>query len=356
MLVSTKTLKKLGLSSDSLFYTGVKPDKDVALTLITYDKSSYGKKQVADLSNLAAVLENPGVKWLNVDGIHDVDVVETIGFQFGIDFLVLEDILDVNQRPKVEDHQKFIYTVLKMVYLDRKLDKIVAEQVSIVLFKDLVITFQEQLGYDVFDSIRSRIVNNRGRIRKEGADFLAYSLIDAIIDNYISVTEDIGEEIALLENKVLSEPGEDVLEDIYGLKHDIIFYRKSIWPLREVIIQLQKLETNLFHKTLLPYFKDLFDHTLQAIDSIKTSSDTITGILDIYNSSVTNKTNQVMRRLTLITTIFMPLTFIAGVGGMSEFTMMTGEKNWPVAYAVLGAVYVVIGIVTGFILKRTYDK
>lgn len=356
MLISSRTLRKPGSSPDSLYFNGVKPDKDVVLTLIHYDKSSYGKQTITDLSNINAIASTPGVKWLNVDGIHDVDVVETIGFQFGIDFLVLEDILDVNQRPKVDDHHDYIYIVLKMVYLDKKLDKIVSEQVSIIFMKNIVITFQEQLGYDVFDQIRNRIMNNRGKIRKEGADFLVYSLIDSIIDNYISVTDDIGDEIAEVEKQVLTTPTEETLEDIYNLKLDIIFYRNAIWPVREVIIQFQKIENSLFKTALVPYYRDVFDHTLQAIDTIKVYNDTISEILGIYSSSITNKTNKVMQRLTFITTIFMPLSVIAGIGGMSEWSMMTGPQNWRVSYPMFILMLVVIGLITYLILRRIYRK
>lgn len=357
MLISSRKLRKPGAAQDSLFYTGEKPDKDVVLTLFHYDKASYGKQTLTDLSSLNAITSTPGVKWLNVDGIHDVDIVETIGFQFGIDFLVLEDILDVNQRPKIEDHHNYIYIVLKMVYLDAKLDKIVSEQVSIIYMKNIVITFQEQLGYDVFDPIRNRIMNNRGKIRKEGADFLVYSLIDSIIDNYISVTDGIGDEIAEIEKQVLTSPNQETLEDIYNLKLDIILYRNAIWPVREVIIQVQKIENSLFKSSLQPYYRDVFDHTLQAIDTIKVYSDTITEILGIYSSSITNKTNKVMQRLTFITTIFMPLSVIAGIGGMSEWTMMTGgEKNWRIAYPLFVLMLAAIGLITYFILRRIYKK
>jgi magnesium transporter len=356
MQVSSRTLKKLGMSSDSLFYTGVRPDKDVMLTLFNYDKASYGKKLITDLSNINSLNDTPGVKWLNVDGIHDVDIVETIGFQFGIDFLVLEDILDVNQRPKVEDHHKYVYIVLKMVYNDTKLDKIVSEQVSIIFMKNLIITFQEQLGYDVFDPIRNRIVNNRGKIRKEGADFLVYSLIDSIIDNYISVTDDISEEIADIEKQVLTAPTKETLEDIYSLKLDIIFYRNAIWPVREVIIQLQKIENGLFKPALAPYYRDVYDHTLQAIDTIKIYNDTISEILGIYSSSIANKTNEIIQRLTFITTIFMPLSVIAGIGGMSEWSMMTGPQNWKISYPLFVMILAAIAIVTYIILKRMYRK
>jgi magnesium transporter len=352
MLASQKVSRKT-VAANGLFYTGTRPESEVNLTLFVYDQDSYGKKQLTDLSRLCDILETPGIKWLNVDGIHDVDVVESIGLQFGVHFLVIEDILDVDQRPKVEDHGKYLYIVLKMVYYDAKADKNISEQVSIILFKDLVITFQEQVGFDVFDSIRNRIINNKGRIRKEESDFLAHAMLDAIVDNYISVMEDIGEDIAILEREVLTNPSKTVLEDIYNIKMDIIFFRKAIWPVREMIIQLQKSDTELIRDPIMPYFRDIYDHTLQALDSVKVYNDTIAGILDIYTSSISNKTNIVMRRLTFITTIFMPLSVLAGIGGMSEWTMMTGgEKNWIIAYPGFLAGLIVIGFITYMLLRK----
>lgn len=353
MQPTSKSVRKSLLSSERLSYTGKQSEKEVLITLIYYDHESYGKRQVSDLSRLCDIIDMPGVKWLNVDGIHDVDIVESIGLQFGVHFLVLEDILDVNQRPKVEDHDKYMYIVVKMVYLDKTTSKIVSEHVSILLFKNLVITFQEHLGYDVFDPIRNRIINNRGRIRRESADYLGYSLIDSIIDNYIVVMNEIGEEITLLEKEILTNASPDVLEDIYTLKMDIIFYRKAIWPVREMLIQLQKTDSDLISEAINPYFRDIYDHTLQALDSVKVYNDTIGGILDIYSSSINNRTNLVMRRLTLITAVFTPLNLLAGIGGMSEFTMMTGgPKHWYYAYPAFFMLLGIVALITFIFLKR----
>lgn len=332
-------------------------EQEVKMTLIEYSDEFYSKKQVTDLGSICSIIGKPGIKWLNVDGINDVDVVESIGLQFGVHFLVLEDIMDTDQRPKVEDDGKYLYTVLKMVYFDPKNRKIISEQLSIILFSDIVITFQEEEGYDVFDPIRNRIMNNKGRIRKGGADFLAYSLIDAIVDNYVSVIDEIGGEISTLEREVLTNPNPEVLEKIYNLKMDIVFYRNAIWPAREVVIQLQKTESDLLRDNILPYYRDVNDHVLQALDTVKVYNDTVTGILDIYNSSVNNQTTEVMRRLTFITTIFMPLSVLAGIGGMSEWTMMTGgEKNWPYAYAGFVLMLTIIGFITYQVLKKTYNS
>lgn len=349
-----KTTRKSILASEPLSYTGhTNETEEVGVSLFYYEADSYGKRQITDFSHLSEIHDIPGIKWINVDGIHDVDIVESIGMQFGIHFLVLEDILDVNQRPKMEDHDLYLYTVLKMVYLDKKSSKIVAEHVSLLIFSDMVITFQERMGYDVFDPIRNRIMNNRGKIRREGADYLAYSLLDAIIDNYISVMGEISEEIASLEKEVLSNPTTEILEDIYTLKMDIVFYRKAIWPLREMMIQFQKVDSDLISEAIAPYFRDIYDHTLQALDSVKVYNDTLSGILDIYTSSISNRTNVVMRRLTIITTIFMPLTLLASIGGMSEWTVMTGgEKNIWIAYPMFFVLLLAIGFGTYWLLKR----
>lgn len=351
MQLSTQRIKKQA-GRDNLVYTGKKYKEEVHINLINYDDKSYMRKNLDDLAHICDVADMKGIKWINIDGIHDVDVIESIGMQFGVHFLVLEDIVEVNQRPKMEDYDTHVFFVMKMLYLDKAEEKIVSEQISMLLMKDTLITFQERPG-DVFDTIRNKILNNKGRIRKLGADYLCYSLMDAIVDHYFLILEDMGEEIAVMEKSILQNPSSDLLEDIYNLKMDIIFLRKAVVPLREMIMKLMKEESDLIEDYLVPYAKDLYDHVVQVIETLKTDSDTLSGILDIYSSSVNNQTSKTMQRLTMITIIFMPLTFLSGVGGMSEFTMMTGgERNWPRAYLFFMMAMVVIGFIFWLFIRR----
>ena len=354
MQISTQKIKKQGIQ-ENLLYTGHAQSVDVNITLITYNEQCYQRTKNVDLAKMASISEMPGVKWLNIDGVHDVDVIESIGMQFGIHFLVLEDIMDVNQRPKIENYDNYIYLTLKMMYIDKTEEKIISEQISMVLFKDILITFQERSG-DIFDTIRNKIMTNKGKIRKLGSDYLAYSLIDAIVDHYSIIMEDIGEEISGIEKEILKNPSSEILEDIYNLKMDIIFMRKTMLPIRELITNMRKEESELINDYLEPYARDLYDHIVQVLDNLKSASDTITGILDIYSSSISNQTNKVMQRLTLITTIFMPLSVLAGIGGMSEWSMMTGPGNWRISYPLFFLGLIVIGFITWLILRKVNKR
>ena len=352
MRLSTQKLRRQTYQNEKLHYTGPKNTEPVEIFLISYDENSYLKKRIADLAHLNDEVRLSGNKWINVDGVHDVEIIESIGIQFGVHFMVLEDIVEVDQRPKMEDYDNQIYVTVKMLYLDAEEEKIVSEQISFLLFEDTLITFQERVG-DFFNPIRNKIFNNKGRIRKMGVDYLMYVLMDAIVDNYFHILEEMGEEIAGMEKNALLDPSSEVLQEIYDFKTDIIFLRQSILPIREVINKLLKEESSLFQDSLEPYLRDLLDHSNQVIDSIKTYSDTITGILEIYSSSSSNMLNKEMRRLSMITAVFMPLSFLAGVGGMSEWSMMTGSENWVISYPVFLGISLVVAVLTYIFLKKT---
>jgi len=242
-----------------------------------------------------------------------------------------------------------------MLYLEEKTHKIYAEQVSLILGSNYVISFQESIG-DVFDSIRNRIRNSKGRIRKMGSDYLAYSLIDAIVDNYYVTLEIVGEKIESIEEKLISNPIPETLQTIYNLKRGLIFLRKSVWPLREVISGLQRSESKLINKSTNIYLRDVYDHTIQVIDSIETYRDMTSGMLDIYMSSISNKMNEVMKVLTIFAVIFIPLTFVAGIFGMnfnpesSPFNMP--ELNFYWGYPMALFVMAIIGFVMLIYFRR----
>ena len=246
--------------------------------------------------------------------------------------LVLEDILNTDQRPKMEEYGDYLYIVLKMLHDKGKGNQIEAEQVSLVLGPNFVFSFQES-GGDVFDQIRERLRTGKGRLRKMGADYLAYTLVDAIVDYYFVILEKLGERIELLEEELVAHPRTETLKEIHTLKREMIFLRKAVWPLREVISGLQRGESPLVQKTTGIYLRDVYDHTIQVIDTIETFRDMLSGVLDIYLSSVSNRLNPVMKVLTIIATVFMPLTFLAGVYGMNFKYMPELEWRWgyPVA-------------------------
>jgi magnesium transporter len=269
----------------------------------------------------------PTVTWINVDGLHQVEILEKLGEYYGFHPLMLEDILNTDQRPKMEDYGKYIYIVLKMLsYMDNS-NEIVTEQISLILGPNFVISFQEKKG-TVFNPIRERIRNDKGRIRKMGSDYLAYSLLDLIVDNYFIIMEKLGEKIEFLEEEVVTHPTPETLQTIHHLKREMIFLRKGVWPLREVVSGLERGESSLIKESTRIYLRDVYDHTIQTIDTIETYRDMVSGMLDIYLSSISNRLNAVMKVLTIIATIFMPLTFLAGIYGMNFKYMPELEWRW----------------------------
>ncbi len=330
---------KAGLPPGTLMHVGAEKLEKVKITVLDYDEQHFEEKETESIDDCAPFRDKPTVTWINIDGIHSVDIIQKVGDRFGIHPLVLEDILHTGQRPKIEDFGDYVYVVLNMLYRGNDESEIEAEQVSMLLTESLVITFQEKEG-DVFDPVRQRIKQNKGRIRKMGADYLAYSLIDAIVDYYFVVLEKFGEHIELLEEELLTEPAARTLPEIHDLKRGVLFLRKSVWPLREVISRLERGESALFKKNTLIYLRDVYDHTIQIIDTIETSRDLLSGMLDTYLSITSNRMNEVMKVLTIIATIFIPLTFVAGIYGMNFRYMPELEHRW--AYP--GVLIVMFGI------------
>jgi len=241
----------------------------------------------------------------------------------------------------MEDYGDYIFVVLKMLYPGENKDEIEAEQVSLILGSNFVISFQEREG-DVFDPIRDRIRKNKGRIRKAGADYLAYALLDAIVDNYFLILENVGEKIEDTEQQLATNPSPETLQYIRELKNEMIFLRKSIWPLRELINGLERCESTLIHESTGVYLRDVYDHTIQIIDTVESYRDMISGMVDIYLSSISNKMNEVMKVLTIFASIFIPLTFIAGLYGMN-FEFMP-ELTWHWGYFALLGFMVSVGV------------
>ncbi len=290
------------------------------------------------------------VTWINITGLHDTAFVQKAGETFSIHPLLLEDIVNTGQRPKFQDHGKLLFFVLRMLYKPQDRNNIISEQVSIVLGRNFVLTFQEMPG-DVFDVIRNRIRTGGGRIRNSGADYLAYALIDAIVDNYFSVLEDLDVKIESIQQTALDNPTPPTLHRIHGLKHELVSIRRQLWPLREAISLLQKTENQLVSKELSPYLHDVYEHTFQLLDTIESMREMISTALETYMSSVSNRMNEIMKVLTIISTIFIPLTFIAGIYGMN-FEHMP-ELSWPLGYAaVLGVMAAIGGAMVLFFKRR----
>ena len=336
-----KRSKKAGLPPGTLMHIGDKKAEKTRITIIDYDEAQVQEKEIKNVEECFPFKDTPTVTWINIDGIHDVEVIEKIGKHFNLHPLLMEDIANTDQRPKMEDFCDHIFVVLRMLEYDEVKKSIKSEQISLVIGSNFVISFQESTG-DIFNPLRERIRTGKGRVRKTGADYLAYSLIDAIVDNYFIILEKIGERIEEIEEKLVTNPTPETLKIIHELKSDMIFLRKSVWPLREVISGLQRMESSLIKESTAVYFRDVYDHTIQVIDTVETFRDMLSGMLDIYLSSISNKMNEIMKVLTIIATIFIPLTFIAGVYGMN-FKYMP-ELEWQFGYFAILILMSVIGV------------
>jgi len=343
--------KKAGLPPGTLVHVGEKRTEEVRITLIDYDENRVEEKTDSTVEACLPFKALPTVTWINVTGIHDINVIREFGEAFDIHPLVLEDIVHTGQRPKVEDLGGYLYIVLKMLVSGNSENDFDAEQVSLILGSNFVLSFQEKEG-DVFDSVRDRIKKGKGRIRKAGSDYLVYRLIDAIVDNYFGVLEAVGEKVEKIEENVLAKSNPSTLKQIQDTKRKMIILRKFVWPLREAISSLERGESPLIGEGVRPYLRDVYDHTIQVIETVETFRDTISGTLDIYLSSVSNRMNEVMKVLTIIATIFIPLTFIVGVYGMN-FKYMP-ELEWKWGYLAIWIVMIALGclMLLGFKRKK----
>ncbi|AAM05128.1 magnesium/cobalt transporter CorA [Methanosarcina acetivorans] len=341
---------KVGLAPGTLVHVGEKKAEKVTIRVWIYNDEELIEKELQTIDECQALKNQPGMKlWINVDGLDRIEVIEKLGSCFKIHPLTLEDILNAGQRPKMEDYDSYIYTVLKMMLLDTENEEIVIDQVSIIIGPNYILSFQEREG-DVFDLLRERLKNPASRLRKGGVDYLAYGLIDAIIDNYFLILEHFGEKIEDLEDELVRDPDPDTLKIIQKYRRDMILLRKSVWPLRELINGLQKVESELITEATQIYLRDIYDHTIQVIDSIEAFRDILASMVDVYLSSVSNRMNDIMKVLTIIATIFIPLTFIAGVYGMN-FDYMP-ELRWHWGYPVVMLSMMLLGISMFFYFKK----
>ncbi|MEJ2156239.1 MAG: magnesium/cobalt transporter CorA [Desulfobacteraceae bacterium] len=344
-----KSRKLAGSPPGTLVHVGEAKTERVLVTMIQYTADNVEKADVLQIEDLCPP-GTPDVQiWIDMVGIHDASKVEALGNQFTIHPLTQEDILNTGHRPKAEEFDDYLYIVFKMLQYDEADHSILSEQVSMVLGAGFLITFQEAPG-DVFTPVRDRLAKGKGRIRKSGTDYLAYALIDAAVDQYFHIMEKMGERIEVLEEELTEYPEADVLEHIHNLKREAIYLRKQIWPMRDMLSRLTKGEFDLIREENLIYFSDVYDHIVQLIDTNESYRDVLTGMLDLYLSTVSYRMNQVMKVLTIVATIFIPITFIAGIYGMN-FKYMP-ELEWPWGYGAVWCVMMAIAVIMLFIFKK----
>lgn len=329
---SRKSFKKFGIAPGELVFAGEKKEVTPRIHIMDYGEDLLTERDLISIEEAFPLRDTKTCSWINVDGLHDIKMIEKIQNHFNIHPLVTEDILHTHQRPKFEDMEDYIFAVLKMISFNSASNEINSEQVSFILGPKYVISFQERTG-DVFDPVRERIRKAKGRVRKAGPDFLLYALIDIVIDNYFVVLDNIAEKIEELEEEVMNNPSSKTLNAIHSLKSSITTLRKSVWPLREMVGNMSKSGSELINEKTDVYLRDLYDHTIQVTDSMDTYRDMLSGLMDVYLSSISNKMNEVMKVLTIFAAIFIPLTFIAGVYGMN-FEYMP-ELKWKFSYPIL---------------------
>lgn len=304
----------IGQVPGEMVFIGQQKVQDSTIRLIDYTKESLTEQELHNINEGVAFKETDTVTWINVNGLHDTHIIRQMGEGFGLHPLVLEDIVNTGQRPKMEEFDDYIFIVIKMMYYDQKEGQISSEQLSMVLGKTFLLTFQERPG-DVFGPVRDRIRKQKGRIRGVGIDYLAYALLDCVIDNYISIVERMGEQIEAIEEEIIDNPSQVILSKINNYKHEMNYFRKSIRPAREFILSLSRLDSNLIQEQTRPFLKDLLDLATQAVEVIDTYREMLSDHLNIYNTGVSNRLNEIMKVLTIFSAIFIPLTFIAGIYG-----------------------------------------
>ncbi|MES2762301.1 MAG: magnesium/cobalt transporter CorA [Bacteroidota bacterium] len=341
--------ENIGAPPGTLFYNGEVRTDRIKITLIEYNESEFFEQVFYDLSDCLSHVKPNMVKWINVEGLHKPELVEAIGKIYNIHPLTMEDIVHVDQRPKFEDYEHYVVAIMKMISYTEQVN---SEQLAIVLCEHTVISFQEPNNGDAFDIIRSRLRQAKGRVRKLGADYLAYALMDAVVDCYFTAIEKIGDKIEEIEEEIISDSDKKSLLELYHLKREMIYLRKQVWPMRDMINNMIRSETTLINPTSDIYLRDLSDHVTRIIDTVETYRDLLSGIMDIYLSTNANRMNEVMKVLTIMSSIFIPVTFIAGVYGMNFDNMpeLHTKNGYFVTWGVM--LSVILGLVIYFKRKK----
>jgi magnesium transporter len=344
--------RKLGLPPGTLVHLGSDNTDPVKLSIIDYSSTQFEERHSVSVDECLPFKDRPSITWINVDGLHQLEIIEKLGKAFNLHPLTLEDIVSTSQRPKIEELDSYLFIVVKMVRQIPGENDPRVEQVSMVVGSNFVLSFQEAVG-DVFDPIRDRLRNSKGRIRENGADYLAYCLIDMLVDHYYVVLETLGDRIEEMEDEVINNPSPQAIAEIHDMRRELILLRKSIWPLREVIAAMARIESDLISETTRLYMRDVYDHAVQVVETIEAFRDIVSGMLEMYLTTISNKTNEVMKILTIMATIFIPLTFIAGVYGMN-FQHMP-ELHWKWGYALAWAAMLsVAGVMIAYFRRKKW--
>jgi len=344
----SQIIKKVGLPPGSLIYVGPEHAESSALQLIRFDATTCENFDPIGISELSKSLWTNGVNWINLEGLHDVALVEKLGNLFDLDQLLLEDILNTEQRPRIEQSEHYVCLTLKTLH-SLKQSEIVYEQLSLVLHANCVLTFGERPG-DIFDTIRERLQHPDNRLTKRGADYLFYRLIDTVVDNYFMVLDNLADQIEILEDKVFTSPDQNTLREIQFLRKELIYLLRVIVPLRESLSKLVRDKPVYITEKTLDYLNDVYSHSVHVLETVETYRDIVSGLVNIYMNNISQKMNEIMKVLTIMASIFIPLSFVAGVYGMN-FTNMP-ELHWKWGYFVVIGVMLTAGLSMVFFFRR----
>lgn len=345
-----KQKSKLGLAPGSLVFTGMQKMAQVDISALNYSESEYIESFPKNIAEVISIIKSfEGITWINIDGLHDEKSIEELCTFLGVHKLSMEDILSVGQRPKLEEYTDYLQAVIKLLSIDTVEDTIEYEQLTFILKGNVLVTFQEKTG-DVFNSVRNRIKEAKGSVRKKGADYLLYALLDLVVDHYFTILDIFSEKLEDLETELLNNPDKNTLNKLHGLRRETLLLRRTIYPLREMVGKFEKLEEPIINSDIKVFIRDLYDHTVKVIENIEVLRDMTTGLLDLYMNSTSNKMNEIMKVLTIMSAIFIPLTFIAGVYGMNFINMpeLQTKNGYFIVLGVMFAVF--IGMVV--FLKR----
>nr|WP_321256825.1 magnesium/cobalt transporter CorA [uncultured Pseudodesulfovibrio sp.] len=341
--------KKSGMPPGSLIFIGRQKNETPRLRIIDYDMGIIRDEFIQTIDDATCAKTTATTSWINIDGLHEIEIIKRVGDNFNIPSMVLEDILNTGQRPKIEEYPNHIFISMKMLLLDEDETTVRAEQLSAVLAKNYLITFQEQPG-DVFEPVRERIKRQGGRLRKLGPDYLLYTLIDCFLENYLKVIEKMGERIEEMEDEVFGNPEPDLLEEINLYRREMAYVRKAVRPTKEIISKINKLESDIISTEILPFLKDLSDITELSVDSAEIYKEMLASHITTYNMVMGNRLNEIMQFLTIFATIFIPLTFLAGIYGMN-FDVIP-ELHYKYGYYVLLSLMVAVAITMLLYFKK----
>jgi magnesium transporter len=344
-----KISKKINSPPGTITFLEEPKISEVSVYLIDYGEENLKEIEITDIDEINKYKDSNSVTWIKIVGLSDLELLQKIGIKFKLHPLVLEDICHTTHRPKLDEYDKYLFLIARSLrYLTDK-EQVLTEQVSMIVGSNYVITFQEHDDH-LFDNIINRIKSAKGRIRKRGADFLTYAILDALVDHYLIILEKLGDDIEVIQSKLISKPNKELFQVVHQLREEILVVRKAIFPLREIIKQLQNEEISFMREETAPFLRDVHDHMILALESIDEFRETVRTMFDLYFSSLSNQMNDVMRVLTIIATIFIPLTFIAGIYGMN-FKFMP-ELDWRGGYFTAVGVMSAIAIVMLIYFKK----